>query len=81
MKILYPPFGYNFADDTKGVVKGAQGNGIDTSNQDAILHVCTQFVDDVNFVKAAEGMTHEERLIELTKIGFQTIEETGKAAK
>lgn len=76
MKIIYPPFGYQIANETKFVIKGKQGNGFDADNNEAVIFLCTQLIDDVNFIATASHITHAERLMQLQKFGFQIFEES-----
>ena len=65
MKKIYPPIGYKFEDD----------NGVDASDEKAVLDLVLGLSDDQDFQNKASKDTHKHRLDFLQHNGFEFVEE------
>jgi len=66
MKKIYPPYGYKISTE-KGYV--------DADNEKEVLKLCLGLSKNKKFLEGVRKATHEERLKNLTRNGFEIREE------
>lgn len=72
MKVLHPPYGYDFVDFT-------HSKGVPIDDEEAILGVCLALSNDLKFQMTVLNDTHKGRLKNLRANGFRII--NGKGVK